>query len=386
MSNPIHSSTTNLLPCESCSQVHYCRRSHQSLSLPDSTRIQEAITALSIAEQRLLEKYPIPEDRDVSKLTHIRIIFANLSVPISVPRALVDLTQSYANALRILIATYIEVNTCSSLQSAYQLVLEFHYLKITTPLHSPGRPLEYTISTLLYMKEDQLCYSYICGRWRRRNRETLRTRPEGLDDWEALQRLADREKFKKDVFEGLKKGVDTSDGLADVQFQAPMVLLYFWWVRDLKNLQLLKMMERWLVGRLNFDVYMMIREYMADTVVIRNRRDLMDEDKTALIKKMESRMRYHFRSGHYMNGTFWEQMLEVSENDMEHTVVENARLECTDRSAFPGTPEADRRILSFLYWPFRNTPGAFEYVRRMIPEIESSFSCDDDEEEDNSFP
>ncbi|KAF3086829.1 hypothetical protein TWF569_011250 [Orbilia oligospora] len=126
---------------------------------------------------------------------------------------------------------------------------------------------------------------------------------------------------------------------------------------------------------------------MTETNVIQDQRDLLKANNTALMEKMERRMRYHFRCGHYMNGTFWEQMIEISEDDMVHSLVDNARVDNKGRGRLtPGRQEDDRKILNLLYWPFKNTPGAFEYVEKMIPEIESSLSCEDDEEEDNSFP
>ncbi|KAK6521636.1 hypothetical protein TWF506_001846 [Arthrobotrys conoides] len=300
---------------------------------------------------------------------------------------IIELQESYINALRILIATYLEIGTFLSLKSAYERVLEFHCLARSFPGQSTGLPMEYTIPTLLYMKEDQLCYTYLCSRWSRRDRKTFSSEPEARTDLEALERLWNPEKFKKGVFNGLKRGVDATDGIPDVFYQGTMVLLYFWWLRDLKNLWLIRSMEGWLVRKMNFDIYTIIRSYMTETVVIQDQRDLLKASNTALIEKMERRMRYHFRCGHYMNGTFWEQMIKVSKDGMVHSLVENAQLDNKGRGRLtPGRQEDDRKILNLLYWPFRNTPGAFEYVERMIPEIETSLSCEDDEEEDNSFP
>ncbi|KAK6350648.1 hypothetical protein TWF718_003835 [Orbilia javanica] len=234
------------------------------------------------------------------------------------------------------------------------------------------------------MKEDQLCFTYLCSRWSRRDRVTHLAGPEARTDLEALERLISRKEFEKDVLDGLESGVDTSDGTPNIVFQGTMVLLYFWWLEDLKNLQLIRSMENWLVRKLNFDIYTIIQSYMTETVVIQNHRNLLKKNNTSLIKKMERRMRYHFRSGHYMNGTFWEQMLGVSENDMVHSLVDNARLDNKGCSRLTGREE-DRKFLNILYWPFRNTPGVFEYVKKMIPEIESTSSCEDEEEADYSF-
>ncbi|KAF3096109.1 hypothetical protein TWF102_006737 [Orbilia oligospora] len=379
--------------CKSCSTTQYRNTAHQSLDcerhLPDCTRIQEAINSVSIAEERLLERYfTLPNLVDTACSNSRRIIFMFTVWPSHPPfLGIIELQESYINALRILISTYLEIGTYLSLQRAYERVKEFHRLALSFPGQSTGTPLEYTIPTLLYMKEDQICYTYLCSRWSRRDRETLLAEPEARTDFEALERLWDPKKFKKDVFDGLKRGVDATDGIRDVFSQGTMVLLYFWWISDLKNLQLIKSMESWLVRRMNFDIYTIIRSYMTETNVIQDQRDLLKANNTALMEKMERRMRYHFRCGHYMNGTFWEQMIEISEDDMVHSLVDNARVDNKGRGRLtPGRQEDDRKILNLLYWPFKNTPGAFEYVEKMIPEIESSLSCEDDEEEDNSFP
>ncbi|KAK6506874.1 hypothetical protein TWF481_005334 [Arthrobotrys musiformis] len=349
--------------------VQYCSLTHQSVNtirhLQDCTRIQEAIGSVSIAEERLLEKYPILQpDVDLSTISkRKRIYFIFASWPSRDPfLGILELQESYVNALRILIATCLEVDTYLSLQGAYEQVLELHCLGFRSPGQSSGTPLEYTIPTLLFMKEDQICYTYLCFRWGRRDRE-VRT------DIEALERLLDHKRFKKNVFGGLEKAVSTLNCIPDVVIQGAMVLLYFWWLRDLENLRLVRLMEAWLVRRLNFDIYTIIQSYMTETVVIAEDRDLMKQSNTPLIEKMEKRMRYHFRCGNYMNETFWEQMVEASEDEMVHSLVKNARSDNKGHCRLiSGEQEHERKILNILYWPFRNTPGAFEYVKKMIME------------------
>ncbi|KAF3318061.1 hypothetical protein TWF173_008800 [Orbilia oligospora] len=369
--------------CKSCSTTQYCNTAHQSLDcerhLPDCTRIQEAINSISIAEERLLERYfTLPNLVDRARSNTRRIIIMFVVWPLHPPfLGIIELQESYINALRILISTYLEIGTYLSLQRAYERVKEFHRLALPFPGQSTGTPLEYTIPTLLYMKEDQICYTYLCSRWSRRDRGAPLAEPEAKTDFEAMQRLLDPKKFRRDVFDGLKRGVDATDGIPDVFFQGTMVLLYFWWLRDLKNLQLIKSMEVWLVRKMNFDIYTIIRSYMMETNVIQDQRDLLEANNTALMEKMEIRMGYHFCCGHHVNGTFWEQMIQIPEEDMVHSLVDNARVDNKGRGRLtPGKQDDDRKILNLLYWPFKNTPGAFEYVEKMIPERDSRSSCE----------
>lgn len=215
---------------------------------------------------------------------------------------------------------------------------------IASRYNEPGM---FVTNSLLLRGEDRLCFRYA-----RLREEDAVVRSFGAPAVELREALVEGFVDQPGILEMLWGEVDIMEYLTRESGLA-IVLILFWWVRDLKDLESFREVEGWFVKKLNRDVVHMIVEVIPQSGFVLKER-LYQDDNLELIKRLEVWMEYYFLKLYYQHNDFWTTLLEPIEHD----------------GKFLSQSGSARGAVELCWRAWRNTPGAVDHVRGMIPKVE----------------
>ncbi|KAK6345268.1 hypothetical protein TWF718_007193 [Orbilia javanica] len=327
-------STTNLFPCSRCSAVEYCSPSHQS---QDATRhstecnnIHESHQRFQTVHNGIKQTYNVT-DEGMLPLFNRYIDGALFKHPLSIEY--LTASEEYSNSLLSV------EGSVAALELVYEHAVWMHCIA-----HDQNEPGFFVTAALLRMGRDEVCFRYLRaheddGAVRSMHSPAVELRRDLLGGFVNQPGIVDM------LWGKIKIGeyITATSGLA-------AMLILFWWINDLKNIENFREVEGWLIQNLNRDVVYMIAETIPQTDFVRTKR-LYENDNQKLIEKMETWMEYYFLKLAYQHAGIWQRLLEGIDN--------NGRFSSQFGSA---------NLPAELCWrAWKDTPGAAEYLRGMVP-------------------
>ncbi|KAK6528060.1 hypothetical protein TWF281_009318 [Arthrobotrys megalospora] len=353
-------SNFNLFACDRCLAIEYCGKDHQKhaqnsgLHTAECDAIHGARRDFQSATDAFKSFYGIDET-ELPNILSDSTVMSQYSNPHAI---------EYLNSLNLLAEVLIKLGSPAALRLAYEHVLEMHILDDM----NSGLLESFMTAVLLFQGEDQLCFQYITF-----SQNTIHDDDYNDDDDMGPDYWSDHKETllagfsnQPSVLKQLSIPMDPYEGLTP-KLGFPLLLIFFRWMEDLKNLENFRNVELHLTGRLNFDIARIIEKAIPQTDLVRKQfKTILRADIPELIKKLQARIEYTFLLVCMEESYIWHQLLESIENR-----------EITEPAVTPPTEVGDernraseRRAVQLLWRSWAEIPSAVKYVREILPRAE----------------